>query len=226
MKIKHNKGWICLHRQILEWGWWGDTNTVKIYIYLMLKANHVANDWYGITVGRGELITSYTTLAKDNNLSKKAVEIAIKKLLNSGSIIIKKSKKGSFGFTHLSLCNYSLYQGVENTLRGNERTFDAPLTDNERTYYNNDNNENKVAAGGNFVYQFLNSIDFTDWNTREGNVRIGKAIQNEFRPKGFKIELLDKKFDEMRNSKEPIRNANNFWRKILTEIISNSISEI
>ena len=33
-------GWIKIHRQILEWEWYSDTNTFRVFLHLLLKANH------------------------------------------------------------------------------------------------------------------------------------------------------------------------------------------
>jgi hypothetical protein len=33
-------GWIKIHRSILEWEWYEDTNTFRLFMHLILKANH------------------------------------------------------------------------------------------------------------------------------------------------------------------------------------------
>lgn len=34
------EGWISLYRKILNWEWYSDANTFRLFIHLLLQANH------------------------------------------------------------------------------------------------------------------------------------------------------------------------------------------
>ena len=67
------EGWIKVHRKLLEWEWFGDSNVVHIFLYLLLTANQDDKRWLGIEISRGQLITSINTIAKVTNLSLQQV---------------------------------------------------------------------------------------------------------------------------------------------------------
>ena len=60
--------YIKLDRNILTWGWYTDANTVRLFIHIILKANIKECKFLGVAVKRGQLVTSYPSLAKELNL--------------------------------------------------------------------------------------------------------------------------------------------------------------
>lgn len=42
------EGWICLHRKILKWEWYQDTNTFRVFIHLLLNANWEDTKYMGM----------------------------------------------------------------------------------------------------------------------------------------------------------------------------------
>jgi len=59
------QGWISLHRQIVEWEWYNEPNTFRLFIHLLLKANHKPKKWKGKTIEAGELVTGRKQLANE-----------------------------------------------------------------------------------------------------------------------------------------------------------------
>ena len=64
-------GWVKLHRQLLDWEWYNDVNTTRVFLHLLLVANHKDNNWRGIEIKRGQRLTSISGLASETNLSIK-----------------------------------------------------------------------------------------------------------------------------------------------------------
>ena len=54
---------ITLNRRILELEWYTDSNTMRLFIHCLLKANWKDKDWKGVVVKRGTFITSQQGLA-------------------------------------------------------------------------------------------------------------------------------------------------------------------
>lgn len=100
--------WIKLNRNILEWGWYKDSNTKDVFIHLILKANVKDKMHYGTLVKRGQLITSYGTLSTELNMSVKSVRTALNHLKRTNEVAIKSTPNWSL----ITVENYDKYQNV------------------------------------------------------------------------------------------------------------------
>ncbi len=98
--------YIKLNRSILDWGWYKDANTFRVFIHLLLKANIKDHSFETITVHRGELVTSYQSLADKLHLSEKQIRTAIQHLDKTGEIKRKRYSK----YQVITVVNYSKYQ--------------------------------------------------------------------------------------------------------------------
>lgn len=101
-------GWIKLHRQILQWEWYDDANVFRLFIHLLLHANHDDLIWRGVKINRGQKFTSIQHLAKELKISDKGIRIALSKLKKTGEIDIKGASNG----TMITICKYDTYQLV------------------------------------------------------------------------------------------------------------------
>jgi len=99
-------GWICLHRKLLDWEWYSDSNTMRLFVHCLLKANYEEKTWRGVKLKRGQFITSRDSLSKELGLSVMQIRTAINKLKSTNDITIKTSTKN----TIITVSNYELYQ--------------------------------------------------------------------------------------------------------------------
>ena len=104
-------GWIKIHRKMLDWEWFTDTNTAHLFLYLLLKANVEDGRFQGWSVPRGSLITSYDHLSKATGMSFQSVRTALSHLVSTGEVTSKVTNK----FTYITICNYESYQDKKNT---------------------------------------------------------------------------------------------------------------
>lgn len=134
-------GWIKLHRQLLEWEWYDDINTSRLFIHLMLTANHKDNNWRGIEIKRGSRLTSLDKLSKETGLSVSKIRTSIKKLISTSEIASKSHSQ----HTVFIMKNYDLYQGddkqVSKRVTNESQTNDKRIATNNNV--KNENNENK-----------------------------------------------------------------------------------
>ena len=107
-------GWIKLHRSILEWEWYSDANTSRLFTHLLLKVNYKANQWKGVTVNAGQIITSRDILSREIGLSIQQIRTSLKKLKSTGDITIKSTSK----YTAITIESYSLYQSMDDLPTG------------------------------------------------------------------------------------------------------------
>jgi hypothetical protein len=104
-------GFIKLHRKLLNWEWYSDINTTRIFIHLLLTANFDSKKWQGIDIPRGSLITSYPKLAEQISLTVQQTRTALNKLKSTGEITASKG----LNYTLISITCYDDYQSI-NTL--------------------------------------------------------------------------------------------------------------
>ncbi len=103
------KGWIKLHRKILNWQWYDDNATYKIFTYLIMSANY-EDVWYrGELLKQGTLSTSLTNIHIETKLSLNTVKKSLKNLESTGEITTKKSGKKII----ITIANYTMYQHEE-----------------------------------------------------------------------------------------------------------------
>ena len=80
MRHISNNGFIVLHRKMVDWEWYQDANTMRLFIHCILKANHKTKKWQGIDIHRGQFLTSSDTLAADLKLSRQQIRTSLNKL--------------------------------------------------------------------------------------------------------------------------------------------------
>ncbi|PNQ75204.1 hypothetical protein C1T31_03455 [Hanstruepera neustonica] len=84
----NNNGFIMLKRDIMEWEWYQDLNTYKVFMHCLIKVNYSPKKWQGILIDKGEFITSHGSLAHETGLTVSMVRTSLKKLENTGYISI------------------------------------------------------------------------------------------------------------------------------------------
>lgn len=128
-------GHIKLHRSILDWEWWGDINTFRLFMTILLLANWKDKKWQGRVIKRGQLWTSIPTLAKVSGLTQQQTRTALKHLQSTGEITDRATCRGRL----LTVVNYGRYQAQEFTstdsstdkLANNQQATNRQLTSTE-----------------------------------------------------------------------------------------------
>ena len=99
-------GWIKIHRKLTRWEWYNDVNTTRVFLHLLLVANHKDNKWRGIEIKRGQRLTSISALAIETNLSIKNIRTSIKRLKSTNEVASHSTAQ----HTVFTMVNYDLYQ--------------------------------------------------------------------------------------------------------------------
>ncbi len=151
--MNENNGWISLHRKIIEWEWFDDHNTFRLFIFLLLTANHKDKKWRGITIKRGQKLTGIFSLSKQTGLSVRQVRTSLDKLKLTGELTSKTTNKYSI----LTLLNYDEYQTIDKQV-DKRVTNERQTNDKQTTTNNNDNNvikKKKINKKEKFENKFL-----------------------------------------------------------------------
>lgn len=126
-------------RKILNWEWYTDICTFKLFMHCLLKANWKAGTWHGYQYERGQLITSLPTLADETGLTIQQVRTALKHLKSTGELTDWHDNK----IRIITVVSFDKYQGIQQT---NQQTANRQLTGNQQAtnsrYKNNKNNKN------------------------------------------------------------------------------------
>lgn len=137
------QGWIKLHRRITEWEWYQDGNTVRLFIHLLLKANHKPKQWQGLTIEAGQVVTGRKQLAVELGLSEQQIRTSINRLKSTSNLTIKSTNK----FSIITLCNYRDFQdvslGEQPANQPANQPASQPTNNRQLTTNKNDKNDKK-----------------------------------------------------------------------------------
>lgn len=119
--------YIKINRSLLEWGWYKDKNTSRLFIHMLLKANWKDGFFLGIEIKRGSFVSSLAKLSEETNLSVREIRTAIKHLESTGEVTSKKYNK----FSVFTVNNYCSYQSSD-TQSDKQPTSNRQASDNNR----------------------------------------------------------------------------------------------
>ena len=110
MKRTTGTGYIKLHRQILDWDWYGDINTKIVFIHLLLTVNYKPKRWHGIVIDRGQRVASLADLADETGLTIRQIRTALEHLKTTGEVTKTMTSTATGQAPLITVENYTLYQ--------------------------------------------------------------------------------------------------------------------
>ena len=100
-------GFIKLHRQLLDWEWYTDANTFRVFIDLLLRASFKDVAYKGITIKRGQILTTTDEIATRLNLTRMQVRVTLEHLQATCELSHEKVLNRSM----ITVQNYDLFYG-------------------------------------------------------------------------------------------------------------------
>lgn len=104
--MKDERTYIKLFHNILDWGWYNDTNTFRVFLHILLRANYKDSEYKGVKIPAGACVFGYNAWAKELGLSVRQVRTAITHLKSTGEVTIKTTSK----FSVVSLVKWEFWQ--------------------------------------------------------------------------------------------------------------------
>lgn len=157
-----NKGWICLDRNILSHWVYEDPVIFKIWIWILLNANHedkkVTIGGELVTIKRGQKYTSIRKIALDVNCSRTKVSRTLNALILDKMLTAERIKSG----TLLTVIKYGFYQDVRDSKKPQKSQQSDHINASDvtqTTIINNDINNDKQKGE-----------NFSPFNVRRGPV--------------------------------------------------------
>ena len=171
------EGWISLHRRFLEWEWFSDDKMVKLFIYLLLKANRKDSTWRGVNIKRGQLVNGINTLSIKTNISKQSLRTLLTRLKKTGEINTQSNTR----YTIITICNYDSYQDNNkpiNTPPNKRSTNDQQTINTPSTTNNTSNTSNTVIKE--YKKTLLSELNSDEYNLNEDYLKTAQAFQKLF----------------------------------------------
>ena len=145
-------GFITLHRQILDWEWYRNSNTKDLFLHLLLTANFTDGKFEGRTIRRGQLVTSLTGLSVQLGLTVRQIRVSLEHLEMTGEVTSQSFNR----YRVITIVKYDEYQNddkqndrqMTGETAGKRQADDKQMTGEMTSkcqQYNNDNNNNKVT---------------------------------------------------------------------------------
>lgn len=132
-------GFIVIHRQIIDWEWYRNDNTFRLFIHLLLKANYEYGRFEGKVISRGQLVTSLPSLAKELDFTIQQARTALSHLISTGEITSKAYQK----YRVITIVNYDKYQDKQQAKQQANNRLTTGKTTGYQQQYNNITNINK-----------------------------------------------------------------------------------
>jgi biotin operon repressor len=137
------KGWIKLHRKLMDWEWYQYPHMLHLFVHLLLRANHKGKSWQGKLIKRGQLITSRDKLSEETSISANMIYERLKKLEESGEIAQQPSNK----YTLITICNFDLYQDeTKEQILKNVQQYNNKTTSRQHQNDTNKNVEKRIEG--------------------------------------------------------------------------------
>lgn len=166
------KVYLKLYYSLLDWEWYKDANTMRVFLHLLLTANRKDHPYRGDVIKRGEVLATREHLAKQLKISEQNVRTALKHLKSTKEITVRKIVNTSV----ICLCNYDKYQSgdlnINHSLTDNQPKSNQSLTEEQPKvnqslttlrYCNNEENDiMKECVKGSHTHGKFNNVILTD----------------------------------------------------------------
>lgn len=170
-------GYVKMYRSLLNWEWYTVSNTFKVFIHCLLRANFKDENWRGIKIKRGQFLTGRKKLSAETGLSEMQIRTALKNLELTNEITIEPTRKYSI----ITINKYNEYQN-NYSINNQQITNEQPYGNQQVTTNNNEKNDNK-------------GINITTTTTEENFIK--KNPDFKFRGEYKNVGLTDRQYNNL-----------------------------
>jgi len=126
--MSEQKGWIKIHKKIIDSAVWSDPLRLKAWIHILISANYEDKEWFAngrlVQIKRGQLVTSNRKLQEAWGCSTNTVTRILQQFAEMGMIEVEKPYKR---YTLLTVVKYSNFQDKGYTNRDSDRDSDEDI---------------------------------------------------------------------------------------------------
>lgn len=84
-----NGNYIKVSRSLLDWCWYHDVNTCRLFIHMLLRVNWKRGYFGEEVIERGSFVSSISKLSAETGLSEREVRTALEHLKKTGEVTCK-----------------------------------------------------------------------------------------------------------------------------------------
>lgn len=125
-------GYIRLSREFMNWRWYTNPNTMRVYLHLLMMANFCEAEFETHIVKRGQLVTNIKSLCEQLGMTTQSVRTALRHLKLTNDITISTTAKYSI----ITILNYEQYASATNTVTNEQPAVNNQITTNQQQYNN------------------------------------------------------------------------------------------
>ena len=177
------RDYIKVSRSMLDWEWYSDINTSRLFIHMLLKANWKDGNFKGTTVPRGSFVSSIRKLADETSLTEREVRTAINHLKTTGEVTHKPTSK----YSVFTVVNDDLYQSND-TQSVSQTTSERQSNDIQTTTIEEGKKERRKEDNNNAVRFTPPDVDTVrDYCIERNNSVDARAFIDFYSSKGWMI---------------------------------------
>lgn len=172
--------YVKLNRNILNWEWWSDIKTCRLFIYCLLKANWKDAKFRGTDVKRGSFVSSVAKMSCETQLSEREIRTALNHLKSTGEVTSKSTSR----YTIFTVVNYDLYQESDKQTDRQETNKRQTKDKQETTIEERKNNKNnkkeskeKKNTHGEYMHVRLTDDEFEKLKADYGEADTLEAVK-------------------------------------------------
>lgn len=180
-----NDGYIKLYRKFVTWEWYDDINTSRLFLHLLLTANWKDTSWHGITIKRGQKMTSYRKLSSETKLSIQSVRTALTRLKSTQEVTVLATNQ----YIIINIEKYEDYQSIERVSSTEDSTESNMLATQSQ---HADNMQSTLFKEYKELKEDKNSLSLKEYkqiNNQELPPDLFELFENEFKRPLTQIEL-------------------------------------
>ena len=124
--------YIKLFRKMLTWEWYKDTNTTRVFLHILLRANYKPSRYRGMDIGAGECVFGRKQWSEELGLTEQQIRTALYHLKSTNEITIKTTNK----FSIVKVEKWAFWQideGGATNKTTNKITNDQPTSNQQVT---------------------------------------------------------------------------------------------
>lgn len=126
--MRELNGFIKVPRNIIEWRWYANTNTWRVFFHLLITANYQDAEFENEIIHRGEVATSYQKLGERIGLTPKQARTAIEHLKRSGDVATRRGRQ----FLVITIVHYEELQAAGADTRADQRAITGQSQGNQK----------------------------------------------------------------------------------------------
>ena len=219
--------WIKLHNKILNWEWYNDINTTRLFIHCLLKANWKDGKFEGRDIPRGSFATSLPKLSKETGLTVRQTRTALNKLILTDNVTNKSYTK----YRVISINNYDQYQindSQSDRQMADKRQAERHQSKNNTEYQNNIYYYLEQQFGRTLASAEVELLaSWQDWFSDDiVKLAIDKTIRNGVRALSYTEKIINSWHDKSFKTLEECQNEGKIVEKGISEEKQIEIDEL